>query len=109
MQRFLFRFGYSTPAQWKSNQTHGWDDECSGAFFVYADRSEDALWWGCEVAERFVQYQFEQAGWNEIPGWKESQFAFWIDENPALTFPIESLTQAPEVAFNNVPDFRNWK
>lgn len=108
MQRFLFRFGYCTPGQWKANQAHGWDDESSSAFFVQADDEETALSWSCEVAERFVRSQFEKAGWTDIPSWKKAQFAFWIEAEPALTFSPESLGRLPKVTVNQMPDFRTW-
>ena len=109
VQNFLFRFGYCTPVQWDSNRTHGWDDESSSAFFVYADNAEDALSWGCEVAERYVRHQFEKARWTEIPSWKEAQFAFWIDETPTVEFSPEGLGELPKVMFKQVPDFRDWE
>lgn len=108
MQSFLFRFGYSTPDQWVSNQKHGWDDECSGAFFVYAETPLIALSWGREVAESYVRSQFEKAGWTKIPSWKEGQFANWIEENPAAKFSTTDLEKLPRVNEKEIPDFEGW-
>jgi len=36
-QNFPYRFGYCTPLQWAANDTHGWDDESSGAVVIKAD------------------------------------------------------------------------
>ena len=108
MQRFLFRFGYCTPVQWEANRIHGWDDECSSAFFVHAENAAEALSWGCEVAERYVHNQFETAGWAVIPSWKEANFAFWIDETPTVEFSPESLGKLPKVMVNQIPDFQDW-
>ena len=108
MNRFLFRFGYWTPAQWMSNNTHGWDDESSGAFFVKAESASAALLVGCEVVERFVQSLFIQERIKEIPSWKASDFAFWIEENPSEAFSEEALRQLPEVTPGETPDFSRW-
>ena len=108
MKRFLFRFGYSTPAQWEGNRTHGWDDECSSAFFVRANSAEDALFWGCEVAECFVRNLFDSAGYRDIPSWKAAKYAFWIDENPNTEFSPTELERLPEVVINQIPDFEGW-
>lgn len=43
MQKYLFQFGYCTPAMWKANEEHGWDDELSFAFFVSAETTHEAL------------------------------------------------------------------
>lgn len=108
MQRFLFRFGYCTPAQWRSSETHGWDDESSGAFFVTTDSQETALALGCEIAEQFVAYQFKLAKFDPIPSWRASDFAFWIEDNPISSFSAEQLAQLPEVEPKQIPDFSLW-
>ncbi len=105
MPRFLFRFGYCTPDQWKANEAHGWDDESTYAFFIVAETSEAALSWGCEVAELFCQHEFEMANWlGVIPSWKEANFAFWLESDPGILFTPDALEQVPVVAFGVVPD-----
>ena len=108
MNRFLFRFGYCTPAQWASNNAHGWDDESSGAFFVKAESADAALDAGREVAEQFVRNLFVKANSSEIPSWKASEFAFWIEENPLEAFAEKALQQLPEVSPGETPDFSRW-
>ena len=109
MNSFLFRFGFCTPAQWKANDEHGWDDESSEAFFVRAESSKDAETWGCEVAERFCNQLFEKSEeWSgEIPSWKESEFAFWIESDTG-SLPKEYLEKLPTISFEEVPDFGSW-
>lgn len=110
MSRFLFRFGFCTPEQWKANKIHGWDDESSEAFFVVADTQEAALAWGRDVAELFCQKEFEAAGWcGEIPSWKAAKFAFWIEAKPECVFPADILRDLPEVSASTMPDFSTWK
>jgi hypothetical protein len=108
MHRFLFRFGFCTPAQWEANEAHRWDDESSSAFFVLAENAEAAISWGREVAERYGNYLFEQAGVTKITSWKDSQFAHWIEEKPAPEFTSEYLEKLPQVTMGQVPDFRLW-
>jgi len=108
MNRFLFRFGYCTPAQWAANNAHGWDDESSGAFFVQAESDAAALIAGAEVVEQFVRSLFVEANVREIPSWKASKFAFWIEENPSQSFSKEALRELPEVSPGETPDFTRW-
>lgn len=107
MNEYVFRFGYCTPAQWEANRKHGWDDECSGAFVVDADNSDRAYEWGLDVAEAYVRWQFERAGWNEIPSWKEAAFASWIDEDFTSEFSSE-LSALPRVKVGEIPTFEDW-
>jgi hypothetical protein len=109
MNSYLFRFGFCTPAQWKSNKEHSWDDESSEAFFIRADSSDAAESWGCEVAERFCYQLFKQSDeWSgQIPSWKETKFAFWIESDTG-SLPKECLEQLPTINFGEVPDFVRW-
>ncbi len=109
MGKYLFRFGYCTPAQWALNETQGWDDESSFAFYVVADTSECALSWGREISEAFLQYLFASANWqSEIPSWKSARFAHWIEEFPETVFSLEDLNNLPEVGYGQMPDFSEW-
>lgn len=106
MARYLFRFGYCTPAQWLGNEAHGWDDESSSAFFVIADSPEAALAWGTEVAEAFAHHLFRAAAWaGPIPSWKEARFAHWIEESPERVFSFDVLEHLPVVRAGELPDF----
>jgi hypothetical protein len=109
MAKYLFRFGFCTPVQWKANEEHGWDDESSKAFFVEAATLDCAESWGCEVAEAFCYRLFKKAGWDkDIPSWKDSGFAFWI-ETQITSFPIEYLNNLPVVLYNQMPDLAKWE
>jgi hypothetical protein len=107
--RFLFRFGFCTPAQWSANEAHGWDDESSEAFFVESDSREDALSWGCEVAESFTRSLFESAGSGEIPSWAEADFAYWIEEDPEAVLSSQALERIPIVRSGEMPTFSRWQ
>lgn len=107
MDKFLFRFGYCTPAQWVTNLEHNWDGECSGACLISANSESEALQTGCEIAENFVQYLFAKEGYADIPSWKESLFAFWIEQNPNDAFNQNELNAIPEVIAGE-EDFSNW-
>ena len=103
MRKFLFRFGYCTPLQLAGNEAHGWDDESSGAFFVEAHSTEDALRWGREVADAYVEFQFKKEGRQQDVRWLDGDFANWIEENPAGAFSEEQLRVLPTVAFDLCP------
>ncbi len=109
MGKFLFRFGYSTPEQLQANRDHGWDDEWSGAFFVFAADRAQALTWGQTVANSYVRNLFEAAGQSQAWSWADSEFAFWLDDNPEDEFTAEELSSLPEVKFGQLPDFSAWK
>ena len=108
MPKFLFFFGFCTPAQWKANEDHGWDDESSCGFFVEAETADDAEIWGQEVAECYVERLFRKSNWQgEIPSWKDSWFAYWI-ENDVGSIPTECLANYPLVTFGKMPHFDEW-
>jgi hypothetical protein len=98
MKRFMYRFGYESPTEWKQNCEHGTDFESSDAFWVAAENEEEALTWGCEVSERMVHDLFVRSGWNEedIPSWKETGYAHWIEDPPGPEF-TDKLSAGPLV------------
>ncbi len=110
MPKFLFRFGFCTPEQWRANETHGWDDESSEAFFIESESREVALSWGCAVAESFSRSLFESAGdhGGKIPSWVEAGFAYWIEEDPAAVLSLQELEQFPTVRLGEMPTFYRW-
>ena len=69
---FVFCFGYETPRQAIANAERGWDDEDSEYVLIEAPNEAEALKWGCELAERFVQ---------SLGGasWKAGNFAHWVE------------------------------
>ncbi|MGE0547463.1 MAG: hypothetical protein AB7O24_07010 [Kofleriaceae bacterium] len=71
----LFCFGYQTAAQFNS----GSGDENSQGVLIEAPTESDALAWGREVAEAYVQQLFPG-----IPSWKASMFAHWIETDAAI-------------------------
>ena len=108
MPKYLFRFGYCTPHQWKDNEEYGWDDESSDAFFVVAKNRKSAEVRGCEVVEVLCRKLFEKAEWNcEIPSWKNSGFAFWIEKDHNA-IPEEFLKEYPVVQVGHQYDFTKW-
>jgi len=109
MARFLFRFGFCTPEQWEANEAHGWDDESSEAFFIEAESYEVALAWGCEVAESLTRSLFEIADWGkEVPSWKESGFAYWIEDDPDSALSSQALERLPVVRAGEMPSLSQW-
>jgi hypothetical protein len=77
MTRFLFVFGYESPAEYTTNAKEGTDFESSNAVWVRAASEDYALQKGRDYAARFVGQQFEQAGVVDFPGWIEGGFAHW--------------------------------
>lgn len=108
MKKFLFHFGYCTPAQRKANKEFGWDDESSGAFFVSAHSEFEALESGCLIADNYVRYLFEKENIHQSPKWSESEFAFWIETCPSAAFSDDVLRSFPEVFPGEEPIFERW-
>jgi len=104
MSRYLFRFGFCTPVQFASNSAHGWDDEASSSFFIEAESSDQALEWGEEVADRFVQALFAAEG-GEVFDWRASDFARWIDDSPEEEYSARQLANKQVVKVGEFPDF----
>lgn len=78
---FLFRFGFESPAQQRSNNARGWDDEDTRAVFIESGDADQAMSWGREIAEAFVQRLWAVEG-EPAPSWKQAQFAHWLEANP---------------------------
>lgn len=97
MPVFVFHFGYESPSQMVSNAAHGWDDESTQWLVIDATSEEEALNWGCEVAERFVSQTSGVA-------WKASGFAYWV----RLLIDCEGATAAQRVTVGQFPDFSKW-
>lgn len=101
MEIYLFRFGYLTPEQWVANNTKGWDDESSGCFYIRAATSKEALVWGREVVNKIVEEEFVKHGLLNVPDWKSSDFAHWIEEDSVLSeceignFPVINIGEFP--------------
>src|SRR5687768_17518285 len=108
MNRYVFGFGYSTPAQLKANGEHGWDDELSNAIVISANTPEEALLWGRELAELFFRRLFEDAGCQNIPSWNSLGYASWIEPLPSRTYDESVLERLPHVFVNELPDFARW-
>ena len=107
--KYLYRFGYCTPSQWTLNESHGWDDEDSNAFFVIARSPEDALRWGREISEALCSHLFLSWGWEgPIPSWKDSSFAHWIEEDPEAEFSPQQLSNLAVVKDGEMPDVSDW-
>lgn len=97
MNRYLFIFGFESPREWAQNARHGTDDESSSAVWILASSSEAALALGCEYAERFVDELFSKATVANFPGWKNGDFAFWIEQRPFERFSEAALKDLPEI------------
>jgi len=92
----------------QANTAHGWDDECSGAFFVIAADRARALAWGQTVVDGFVRNLFDAAGQVQVGSWTDLEFAFWVEDEPEDEFTAEELKRMPEVRDGHLPDFSRW-
>jgi hypothetical protein len=78
VKEYLYIFGYEDPSDRKSNMENGTDYESSRMIRILASSEEEALLWGDEIAERYVQSLF---GDMKV-SWKADRFASWIENSP---------------------------
>ena len=97
----LFVFGYETPAEARSNSVDGTDFESSTSLWITSASEEDALDWGCAVAQQFVTWLFERAG-EDAYFWGAAQFAHWIEADPNV---LKAAAKLPIVTIGEMPDF----
>lgn len=92
MARYLFCFGYQPDYLWGSDLE---DSEC-----VWIDALDEAsaLAWGREVAKAFVATR-----WPELPSWKDSHFAHWIEHNDTEALKWAEASQAPNCRAGEFP------
>jgi hypothetical protein len=78
VNEYLYIFGYEDPGDRKCNMENGTDYESSRMIRIRASSEEEALFWGNEIAERFVQSLFADMKIS----WKAGRFASWIEKSP---------------------------
>jgi hypothetical protein len=94
MARFLYVFAYQTPAQIKAAAAGEYAEEASEAVFIEAESAEQALDWGKQISEDFLQGLFPE---RDI-SWKRLNFAHWIEAKPQEEYPADLLESLPVVA-----------
>lgn len=101
--RYLFRFGFESPDEFKSNRAGGWDDQSSEAIWINAPSTEEALAWGRSVADQFVRRLFEMA---EVEGcsWLAGGFAHWIENEASVLEWARTSPEILEADFGHMPD-----
>jgi hypothetical protein len=129
MAKYLYIFGYRTPAQTASaseaavisaapnpqcresnakavgsSAPSGHCEEPSEALFIETDSAEQALAWGREVSEAFLKTLYD----DQAISWKALNFAHWIEPNPKLEYPAVTLSGLPLVPVGKLPDFKPW-
>ena len=103
MNKYLYIFGYETPAQRENNAAYEWDDEDSAALFIMAETAQQALKWGRTVSKRYVSVLFN--GFNShAESWDENRFASWVDHDYTANFSSDQLKAVPTVKYGEYPD-----
>jgi hypothetical protein len=102
-----FCFGFEAPPQRSYNERFGTDDESSSCVFVLATSQEEALNWGREVAEAFVQHIFQaECQSTPPPSWKSDGYAHWLETPSDEAYGWAERAGAPAVRLGEFPDFR---
>lgn len=87
--RYLFHFGFETPAQRISNARGDWDDQDSATVFIDAPSKREAVALGCAYADLYVLRLFEHINGLRKPSsdaylWSEVGYAHGLEENFAV-------------------------
>lgn len=98
MTQHLFRFGFESPEDRRANEAHNSDFESSSAIWINASNEADALSWGQQIAEAFVEHLFREAQ-EPAYSWAAVGFANWIERDAP-----EAWHSLPSVAFGEMPD-----
>ena len=105
MPRFLYMFSYQTPEQMLAAPTADSPEESSQALFIEAASADQALGWGREISEAYLQYLFP----DEKVSWKARGFDHWIETDPRQEYPADLLATLQVVAHGSFPDFDRLK
>lgn len=106
LKTYLFCFGYESPEERRSNARDGTDFESSNAVWIEAKSTEEAIRAGLGFAEAWVGSLFRDAGVGDYPGWRESNFAYWIEPNPLAKWSglaLDSLERIRARAWRGSP------
>ena len=91
VRKYLFIFGFETPAMMKSNCEWNSDFEDSNSVFIEATNEADALQCGRTMANQFLVAVHK----SHSPC--VDDYAHWIAENPEKEFAADALIQIPTV------------
>jgi hypothetical protein len=101
MKRFLFNFGYGTPASESYNKAHGTDDEFCKAIFVEAEDEKSALAWGQEIAEAYTKWLYK----DDKVSWKAMKYANWIETDPEQHYDPSRIMNVRLGEYPNFAEF----
>jgi hypothetical protein len=87
-------FGFQSPEQVET------DDENSACVWIEACNEEAALTWGKQVAEKYIRDH-----WPDLPRWKESNYAAWIETTNQAALEWAKRNPFPVC---KVGEFPNW-
>ena len=101
--QYLFRFGFESPSEFRTNRASDTDFESSEAVWIDAASADDALEWGRLVAEEFVRQLFGQAG-IENYSWLGTSFAHWIEDEETVLSWARTSPDVLHADFGRMPD-----
>ncbi len=104
MARYLYIFGFRRPEPAADALSSSAEEESSEALFIDAASPEEALAWGREVSETFFTLLFPEKGLS----WKALGFTHWLETDPRLEYPADTLAKLPVVGCGSYPDFTRW-
>ena len=98
--RFVYGFGFETPAQRANNAAKGWDDEDSAAFLIDGGSEHEALEWGRTVAEAFFKWLYQDAD----ESWAGGRYADYIEVEAESQWTAEQRADLIAVQVGQMPD-----
>jgi hypothetical protein len=89
MRKYLFIFGFETPAMIDANRKWDSDLEDSNAVFIEAVNERQALEFGRAIANQFFSVMWK----SQTPATTVDDYAHWIEEDPESHFDSNSLAK----------------
>jgi hypothetical protein len=109
MDRFCYQFGFETPRMERLNKKDGDDAKALESVWILAESRENALEWGNEIAQRFIQKLFG----DPAKSWKAGRFARWVEDAFEWKDSDKSAKKMQTVRVGSYPDFdrmvQDWR
>ena len=109
MKQFLFVFEYCRPKKQANSEEASAYDESGYAFIIQAESYEQALAWGRDVSEKFVEFLFQsESPAAAPPKWREIGFDHWVEPDPLARYSGRAVEALPVITAGELPRFEEW-
>jgi hypothetical protein len=109
MKQFLYVFEYCRPKRHLKSEESSEYDESGYAFIIMTESCEQALAWGRDVSEKFVEFLFQsESPAVAPPKWREIGFDHWVEPDPLARYSGRAVDALPVIKAGELPHFEEW-